>query len=390
MLHIRSSSRNVDAGAGVGAGAGAGKSTAPNSSDKAPVIEQGSHRSTGSVEVRAGKNTAPNSSDTVPVVRSTGRLEVLEEEDSDDNAAGNGSQRTTSNADSLIRDLQAEGRKLALERFRRMCCVLGADYNKRLSEMGCMSDDDVDMDRLYKEMDLLDVTINSNYKKLKDIGSELFLEWGRADTPLKDMLKFSYVISVHDSTTPAEIDEPHFLDTLWVKKARTELDDRRKDAKKEYQKQKEKLKGMIHESHLTYDFVGFNPKEKVDPKNYYQETCKILKQIEKIRELSVSRKEMVYRMERVQMAIAQNKLPTAKIKDLKELAMNHVKKISVKGQPIIYNGEDISTAFDNLESEIDALEEQRERQLEKEARMLKTRTRSGGASLSVSSESESD
>ncbi|XP_020183591.1 uncharacterized protein [Aegilops tauschii subsp. strangulata] len=306
-----------------------------------------------------------------------------------------------------------------------MCRVLGADYKKRLSEMGCMSDDDVDMDRLYKEMDLLDVTINSNYKKLKDVGSELFLEWGRADTLLKNMLKFSYVISVHDSTTPAEIDEPHFLDTLWVKKARTELDDRRKDAKKEYQKQKEKLKGMIHESRLTYDFVGFNPKEKVDPKNYYQETCKVLKQIEKIRELSVSRKEMVYRMERVQMAIAQNKLPTPKIRDLKELAMNHVKKISVKGQPIIYplrsellvaemdvsrrilvlhtsisetsnserreyNGEDISTAFDNLESEIDALEEQHEQQLEKEARMLKTRTRSGGASLSVSSESDSD
>ncbi|KAF7109062.1 hypothetical protein CFC21_109383 [Triticum aestivum] len=146
-----------------------------------------------------------------------------------------------------------------------MCRVLGADYKKRLSEMGCMSDDDVDMDRLYKEMDLLDVTINSNYKKLKDVGSELFLEWGRADTLLKNMLKFSYVISVHDSTTPAEIDEPHFLDTLWVKKARTELDDRRKDAKKEYQKQKEKLKGMIHESRLTYDFVGFNPKEKVIP-----------------------------------------------------------------------------------------------------------------------------
>jgi hypothetical protein len=56
-----------------------------------------------------------------------------------------------------------------------MCTVLGVDYKKKLFEMGVISDEDLDVSRVYDQMHFLQVTIDENYKKVTATSSHFFL-----------------------------------------------------------------------------------------------------------------------------------------------------------------------------------------------------------------------
>lgn len=221
------------------------------------------------------------------------------------------------------------------------------------------------------EMDLLQLTIDANYPKLKAIGKELLKEWEVCDTPFRKRIEFAHVVSVSDSRTSKDVVDANFLSTTYLKRAQNHLKqlqkERIKAEKSEYDKQKNKLKEMILENHLSWSDVGFDPKKNAVIERYPQETLEKQKKIEKAKELSVGRKELVFRVEVVRQMIQQKKLPFCIIRGLLELAKNHVLKITNgEGLPLLmYDGEDINTVIEKFGRQIDELEDEQKKEEEK-------------------------
>jgi hypothetical protein len=179
--------------------------------------------------------------------------------------------------------------------------------------------------------------------QLNAVGKELLIEWELSQTPFKRMIQFAHVISISDSMVSSDVTDASFLSTEWLLKAQSELDrlqkERKKEAKKEYDKQRSRLKEIVFENHLTWESVGYDIKKKgnwaksnaiilfsqgdhlqyinillcsvsVNCENYNDVTVDIGKSIERAKHLSYGRKALVFRVELVRQLIEEKKLPS--------------------------------------------------------------------------------
>ncbi|KAM0846447.1 hypothetical protein ACQ4PT_055649 [Festuca glaucescens] len=276
--------------------------------------------------------------------------------------------------------LRQLGLRKAVERLERMCIVLGVDFKKKLMEMAVIREEDIGESRVLSQIDFLQGTIEGNYEKLKAVGKELLIEWELSQTTFKRMIQFAHVITISDSMLSSDVTDASFLSTTLLKKAQSELDglrkERKKEAKKEYEKQRSRLKEIVFANHLTWESVGYDLKKKVNCENYNEETVDIGKSIERAKHLSYGRKELVFRVELVRQLIEEKKLPSHIIEGFLDRAKKHLAEATID-VPVTYDGENAKDLLDRFQEALDVLEKQQKQQQEKTFRMQRIRTRHG-------------
>ncbi|CAN6335728.1 unnamed protein product [Urochloa humidicola] len=232
---------------------------------------------------------------------------------------------------------EPEELKAALETLRSLCCVLGINYNAKISEFGTV----VEKRRLDEAIDFLITTRDCNFEELKRISEELITEWELSRTSYKRMVPFSWILYIKDANDAGQLRAKNLLSTNSVNEVKNEVIALKK-ARNEmiYIAKKKKLDGLLKDTHLSYKDIGFNPKKQVDQIDFKFEIWDLKDHIREVKLLASKRTQLVLRVELVRKAKT--------IDDVEVLIHNAKSAASAMNEEgVPYDGKTVGEVLDN-------------------------------------------
>ncbi|KAM3299496.1 hypothetical protein ACQJBY_040807 [Aegilops geniculata] len=241
-----------------------------------------------------------------------------------------------------------------MDRLKRLCKVLGSNYQERLDKLGIAAGqkemDEKTSKALEQTIRVLEKAKEARFSKLQALGLKLRDLWKFHNTAPENILEFAETFACIDAESANELTKEKSLSMELISKATEEINTLEASMvakqKKMYLGKKQKLLKLLEETHMVPADIKFDPKKKVEsdfPKAITD--LKIL--IKQVKVEIPQRKDIVMRIELLQHAV-NNSLSVK----TSERLLRSLKNLVLLKDTFLFDGKDVKVVINAIEGEM--------------------------------------
>ncbi|KAF6991371.1 hypothetical protein CFC21_008463 [Triticum aestivum] len=241
----------------------------------------------------------------------------------------------------------------AMDRLKRLCKVLGSNYQERLDELGIAAGhkemDEKTSKALEQTIGELEKAKEARFSELQALGLKLRDLWKFHNTGPENILEFAEAFACIDAESANELTNEKSLSMELINKATEEINILEASMvakqKKIYLGKKQKLLKLLEETHMVPADMKFDPKKKESDFPKAISDLKIL--IKQVKVQILERKDIVMRIELLQHPV-NNSLSVK----TSERLLRSLKNLVLLEDTFPFDGKDVKVVVNAIEDEM--------------------------------------